>query len=609
MARYSRLLLLLLLLALFCAPLAIHIYLGSFSRLMADEFCMSATAHSYGIIRGALYWYFSWTGRFSANLLDNFFGYIGPSVIPYATGVAIITWLIVLTWTLAQLIPLQTERAPKFVFACLFAAMILFAVLDVVPLVGQSLYWFEEMRNVVPPLMLGTAYIGLLARQATATHKESNFVPLAIAALLTFIATGFAETYFAAQTTAIVFGLLLVPAAANRKRCFWGLVAGLAGSLMGGLIVFVAPGNKFRRSPFPPPPGPPELLTIAFRGLRDFFSVVVFSPPRIFTWAGIFLCAFVTGLVMSHHTLRSSNLLRRHVWTLVLLPLVTLVLLIACWVPMAYGTSLLLHYRTFIIPVYVLVLLTAYWAYVAGRVCATVFSNVRLMSTAVATIVFLAFALFALHTARKMFASRSSFASYAQAWDERDRTIKNAKAQGLTYVIVRPLHNSATIDEIELDPKVTWLTKCVQDHYGIAVVPQLGDLRGEPNGQTKQAELEQQFDRIQPVPGSTLAPLNEVYKTERGKVGFYNTDAPSDKIKSHYQTELARLGWKYIGEKKVETFQRFSGGTQTLFCHGDIGANLFITGDDKQRLGYTYSLALNWGMSSGYVWGKVDCPQ
>jgi hypothetical protein len=207
------------------------------------------------------------------------------------------------------------------------------------------------------------------------------------------------------------------------------------------------------------------------------------------------------------------------------------------------------------------------------------------------------------------FEQRSTFANYARAWDERDHIIQTAKAQGATYAIVRPLHAPATIDEIELDPRIMWLTQCVNDHYGIAVVPELGNLNGEPNGQAKQAQLEQQFQAIHRIPDATPAPLNEIYRTERGKVGFYNTDSTPDQIKSHYQTELARLGWKYIGEKKVEAFQRFSGGTQTLFCHDDIAANLFITGADAPRVGYTYSLALNWGMSAGYVWNKVDCPQ
>jgi hypothetical protein len=59
----------------------------------------------------------------------------------------------------------------------------------------------------------------------------------------------------------------------------------------------------------------------------------------------------------------------------------------------------------------------------------------------------------------------------------------------------------------------------------------------------------------------------------------------------------------------VEAFQRYTGGTQNLFCKGETAATLFITAQDEERHGYTYSLALNWGMSSGYVWGVVDCPQ
>ena len=612
MARYARLLFLLLILALFCAPLATHIYIGSYARFMADDFCFSATTHAYGVIRGALWWYLNWTGRYTSNLLDSFFGYLGPGITPYTTGVVVTTWFVVLSWLLAQIIPTHIEHGQsRIVPACLFAAMILFAVLDVIPLIGQSLYWAEAMRSVVPPLILGTGYMGLIGK-AAGNKTRTGALSLISAFGLTFVAAGSQETYFAVQTSAIVIALLWVATGPKRKQYFPLLIAGLAGSLVGGLIVFVAPGNKFRQSAFPTPPGPPELLSISLRGLRDFFSVVVLEPPRLYTWVGVFICAFVAGVVMSRNTQPASQSLRRRLWSLLLLPLITLMLLVACWVPMAYGTSLLLHYRTYIVPVYVFVILTAFWSYVAGTVFAGMlrpFADRRLVSTVLPVVVFLGFGLYALQRARHEFALRATFADYARAWDERDRIIQTAKAQGATYAIVRPLHNSATIDEIELDPKITWLTKCVNGHYGISVVPQLGDLNGEPNGQAKQAEAEQLFQSIHPLPNARPAKLDEIYKTERGKVGFYDTDSTPDQIKSYYQSELARLGWKYIGEKKVEAMQRYSGGTQNLFCHGDIAASLFITADDEQRLGYTYSLALNWGMSSGYVWGKADCPQ
>jgi hypothetical protein len=185
--------------------------------------------------------------------------------------------------------------------------------------------------------------------------------------------------------------------------------------------------------------------------------------------------------------------------------------------------------------------------------------------------------------------------------------IQLARSRGESYAVVRQLHNSAELDEIAVDPKITWLTKCVQQFYGIGVIPDLGDLNGEPDGAAKQAVLERQFETIPKLPDAIPTELNQIYKTERGKIGFYRSGSSPDQIRSFYKTELAKLGWKLTGEKEVEPVQGYNGRTHTLFCNGEIAATLFVTAQDEARLGYTYSLALNWGMSSGYTWGVVDC--
>src|SRR4029079_851510 len=159
----------------------------------------------------------------------------------------------------------------------------------------------------------------------------------------------------------------------------------------------------------------------------------------------------------------------------------------------------------------------------------------------------LAFGIVAANVTREMWQSRTTFAEYARSWDERDQLIQRAKSQGQSYVVVRQLHNWAELDEIAVDPKITWLTKCVQQFYGIGVIPDLGDLNGEPDGAAKQAALERQFDSIPKLPGSVPTELNQIYKTERGKVGFYKSESSSDQIKSFYKNELARLGWKLVG--------------------------------------------------------------
>ena len=596
--RNSRRIFFWLLLALFCAPLLIHAYLGSYSRFIADDFCSSAVARSQGIFRGSLYWYINWNGRFSANLLDSLFGYIGPAATPFVTGLVITAWLVVLA--------IAVDQIKREAQSWIVAAMVLFAVLYVIPTVGQSLYWGQGMRSAVPPLILGTAYVALIAKRSKSTDR-AGLLLLITAGLLTFIAVGFAETYFAVQTTAIVFALVIPPvfkiyAPANTRNYFLLLIAGLAGSLAGGLLMFVAPGNKFRQNPFPPPPAIPELLRISLRGMREFFELVVLAPGKWYIWVGLILCGFIFGL-QARQPREGSG--RRDVWTLVWLPVVAFVLLLACWVPMAWATSLTLGYRTFIIPAYVLVCLATCWACIAGQVCRS--SYVSIAAPAVALIVLPAFGLLAVTTSREMWRQRPLFIDYARRWDERDQIIRRAKSQSLPYAVVPEQHNWAALDEVEVDPKNTWLTKCMSDYYGINVIPELGDLDDEPSGPAKQAALVRRFDEIQKLPGSIPTELNQIYKTDRGKIGFYNSEQSDEQIKSYYDNELARLGWKYIGEKKVEKFGKFSGGSQFLFCNGEVAATLFTTANDEAWLGYTYSLALNWGMSSGYIWGVVDC--
>jgi len=598
--RNSRRIFFWLLLALFCAPLVIHAYLGSYSRFIADDFCSSAVARSQGIFRGSLYWYINWNGRFSANLLDSLFGYIGPAATPSATGLVITAWLVVLAIAVGQI----KREAQSWIMA----AMVLFAVLYVIPTVGQSLYWGQGMRSVVPPLILGTGYVALIAKRSKSTDR-AGLLWLITAGLLTFIAVGFAETYFAVQTAAIVFALVIpavfkIYAPANTRNYFLLLIAGLAGSLAGGLLMFVAPGNKFRQNPFPPPPAIPELLRISLRGMREFFELVVLAPGKWYIWIALILCGFIFGLLVFQPREGSR---RRDVWTLVWLPVVTFVLLLACWAPMAWATSLTLGYRTFIIPAYVLVCLVTCWAYIVGQVCRSAFVSFAPRAVSLPLIVLLAFGVLAANMSREMWRQRSLFIDYARRWDERDQIIRRTKSQSLPYAVVPEQHNWAALDEVEVDPKNTWLTKCMSDYYGINVIPEFGDLDGEPNGPAKQAALVRRFDEIQKLPGSIPTELNQIYRTDRGKIGFYNSEQSDEQIKSYYDNELARLGWKYIGEKKVEKFGKFSGGSQFLYCNGEVAATLFTTATDKAWLGYTYSLALNWGMSSGYTWGVVDC--
>ncbi|HET6855077.1 MAG TPA: hypothetical protein VFH46_22435, partial [Pyrinomonadaceae bacterium] len=201
----------------------------------------------------------NWTGRYAANFLDTLLAPIYPRTIPYQTAVTVIIWFATLAFTVYQIVRAD-EQEVRVLLSCLTAAMVLFTAFEVLPSVGQSLYW-AQVRSGVPALILGTAYIALIVRRRGASTANKRW--LLAAFVLTFISAGFAETYSALQTAALVIALAIWMisnhyTAPDKRSSVLPLVAGLAGSVAGGLLVFFAPGNYFRRLPFPPPPSVPE---------------------------------------------------------------------------------------------------------------------------------------------------------------------------------------------------------------------------------------------------------------------------------------------------------------------------------------------------------------
>ena len=59
------------LLFLLGVPLLVLMYLGSFSRFLADDYCTNATLVGRGFLGSQAYWYLSWSGRYSFTSLKH----------------------------------------------------------------------------------------------------------------------------------------------------------------------------------------------------------------------------------------------------------------------------------------------------------------------------------------------------------------------------------------------------------------------------------------------------------------------------------------------------------------------------------------------------------
>ncbi|MHB9032108.1 MAG: DUF6056 family protein [Anaerolineae bacterium] len=479
-------------LAFLGAFLASQAYLGLSSRYIADDYCSAAAVNAQGIFGAALHSYLTWSGRYTANLLDSLLGSFSPSLSPYMPAAALAVWYVVLTGTMYALFAFPARR--RRLFAALFAAAVLLAAaLILTPEIFQSLYWGQGMRSVVPPLILGTALIGILGRYNRQPHSPQSLIWLAAGMIIALLAGGFSETYVVLQTTLLAGALLTVVLrlrTANRNHAWPMLTAMLLGSLLALGLVAAAPGNALRQANFPSPPGLFRLSIITLSGLANFAGKLVYSlvggqwafaplvlAARLISFLGVAATAYLLGCSNQVHR-SGAPLSGRALGRILLgLPLAALALLLVCFIPAAYATSLPLPGRTLIIPAYLLVWAAASWGFCLGQYHRARSSGQvnprRPAAQSIAVSLVVLFALASLVTAYTSLRLQPRLNAYASAWDQVDQHIRQARAAGQSAVVVPLVPNPARLDDLSPDPEF-WVNQCVSAYYGLTVTAEGG---------------------------------------------------------------------------------------------------------------------------------------
>jgi len=236
--------------ALAC-PLIGYGYLGTFTRYVADDFCAGRNLAIRGFWGSQIWSYQTHSGRFF-----SYFARIGAALIgrDHETGfvpsILLASWLAATTWALFQLTALLKWRL-RLLPCLLFAELIIFAMLRTAPDTGQSFYWQAGSFTYTVPIILITAFLGLVPHFLTVQESGRSAVPSVIlAGLLAFCAAGCSETNALFQCAGLAAAVVF---------CKWGpvqralrilpiLYAGFAGSLVASLVVTAAPGNAVREA-------------------------------------------------------------------------------------------------------------------------------------------------------------------------------------------------------------------------------------------------------------------------------------------------------------------------------------------------------------------------
>ena len=61
--------------------------------------------------------------------------------------------------------------------------------------------------------------------------------------------------------------------------------------------------------------------------------------------------------------------------------------------------------------------------------------------------------------------------------------------------------------------------------------------------------------------------------------------------------EMQKLGWRFMREKHVLWDNRDYGGYHAFYCKGNYTGDLEYAGGLEENFGWTYSLAISWGMT------------
>ena len=228
----------------------LYAYLGQFSRLMFDDYCIIASARKMGVWGYMVDALNAWSGSY-ANWF--FKGLIAPldtlasRIIP---ALIIVLWLAGLSWLGFQCLCLLKLDKPRLALSVSISAVIVTASINAFYSM-QSFYWYAASTHYTLPLALLTIYMALALW--TAQQWRGGGIPhlLGIIAggLLCFITAGSSEVFVGFQTTLLALCLLAIFAflPSSRRRIYLPVFGvGWLATLVGLAIQLSAPGTALR---------------------------------------------------------------------------------------------------------------------------------------------------------------------------------------------------------------------------------------------------------------------------------------------------------------------------------------------------------------------------
>jgi hypothetical protein len=452
-------------------PILLHAYAGTFSRMMADDFCSSAIADTLGPFKLVETWYLTWTGTYTNALIKGTIGIFDPSIISLLTPLLLGLWFVEL-FALFRLVFQWRRLRHSTLFALLTAAALITVTTAGSPAFPQSLYWMAASIPYTLPLILFTFYLLLIMRTGISESPHRIIAALA-GGILCLVSGGLAETWSAIQLTAAVVVLAGVESFAPhafKRRTRPLAIAGVVGAAIALLILVTAPGGQGRAELFGGVNSPVELMAnaVIHAAALAVSSIIGFAP------LGALSALLLGGLIALREDVAVIGRDLRWMLSRLVAIIIGIGLVFTCFTVVGfYGTGQVPPARTYIIPQYALVIGLFFLGHLLGTRLrqAQSLSAARLRGLAALTmaVVLTAAAAESLRVRDHL----PLIQQFALNWDARHMQIQSAVATGTRELVLEPAKLPYEVliglDPIGADPE-HWANGCAADYYGLEAI-------------------------------------------------------------------------------------------------------------------------------------------
>lgn len=467
-----------LVIACFVIGLAGYAYMGSFIRLIGDDYCYGGILQTEGFFGGQRVSYMEdvpYHGdRYTLTFVSFLISLLPPAVngwIPFLT-IGLYGWALYLFFT--NLLKKINWEFPAL-YRVLIALATAYFTLLLAPTVRQSLYFRSAMLPSFAPI-IGTIF---LVGQLLRIEKPKSY-QVVLVGVLAFVNGGLAENGAAFQGVAL--GLLLLTALWDVKQSGWKQwsalflpLAGIVGTVLSVGVMALSPSISATLDAGKVPLGTALRLSLAHTvdAYKGFFRAkqTAFEMIMLLGYFSVALSSWIKRTPME----KLSFNFKSFIFSLAISQIVSLTLIFAIMLPSAYSRGVYPDPRHLIA---VSVIMVINWIFVGlqfGKVGIAIVSRFSRRKSKLYIVFFVLFLFFIgliypIRYSFEVIEDRHLYQYWAREWTERDATIRAAAARGETEVHVLLMdHLIEDVGELGPDPVQNWYNLCAADYYGVDI--------------------------------------------------------------------------------------------------------------------------------------------